>query len=270
MEGCGCMERVQVLVATMDQRDLSLLAKMNLQCGAVVANQAGRNEIIVSGDKKMITTDTRGVGLNRNIALLAADADIVVFADDDVTYYDGLEENIRNAFRQNPKADVMIFGMDMVKDGQVSEKRRLKNGKLHVWQSMRFGTYRIAARRRALLRCNIMFNQNFGGGCPFSSGEDSLFLKACFNNGLRVYGSEYVLGTCAKDSSSWFTGYHEKYFYDKGVLMRYLFPRIPRVMALYFAIRFKRKSELTVKQRVKWMLKGANNGKTFQPFTTEK
>ena len=264
------MERLQVLVATMHQQDLSLFDKMNLQCDAVIANQAGRNEIIVSEGRKMITTATRGVGLNRNIALLAADADIVLFADDDVVYYDGLEENVLKAFRENPKADVMIFGMDMMKNGQVHEKRHLKNGRLRVWKSMRFGTYRIAARRQALLRCAIMFNQNFGGGCPFSSGEDSLFLKACFDRGLRVFGNEYVLGTCAKDSSSWFTGYHEKYFYDKGVLMYYLFPRIPRLMALYFAIHFKRKSDLTMMHRVKWMLRGARNGKSLQPYMTEK
>lgn len=260
------MTRLQVLVATMHQKDLSIAEKMNIRCGAVIANQADQNHILVEGDLKMITTTTRGVGLNRNIALLAADADILLFADDDVVYHEDMAQSVIAAFQENPQADVLVFGMDIIKNGRVIERRRGKNRRLHVFNSMRFGTYRIAARRKALLRANIMFNQNFGGGCPFSSGEDSLFLKACFDRGLKVYAHEYVLGTCAKDTSTWFVGCDEKYFYDKGVLMRYLFPRLPHVMALYFAIRFKRTTEIKVGQRIRLMQEGVCGGKYMLPY----
>ena len=260
------MKALQVLVATMHQRDLSIAEKMNIHCDAVIANQADRNEILVTEQLKMITTTTRGVGLNRNIALLTANADILLFADDDVVYYDDMPQAVMAAFRDNPKADVIIFGMDITKNGQITERRRLKNGKLHVWNSMRFGTYRIAVRRSGILRNGIMFNQYFGGGCPFSSGEDSLFLKACFDAGLKVYANEYVLGTCAKDTSTWFVGHNEKYFYDKGVLLRYLFPRCHRLMALYFGVHFKRQTELNAMRRVKLMLSGIKGGKTLTTY----
>ena len=260
------MSALQVLVATMNHQDTSLARKMNVTCDAIIANQADRNEVVDDGAVRMITTDTKGVGLNRNIALLAATADIVLFADDDVVYYNGMEKAVIQAFQDQPNADVIIFGMDITRGAIITERRHLNNRRLWVWNSMRFGTYRIAARRSSLLRENILFNQNFGGGCPFSSGEDSLFLKACFDKGLKVYGSEYVLGSCAKDSSTWFDGYHEKYFYDKGVLMRYLFPRIPRLMALYFAIRFKRETQLSPYKRVKLMLTGVREAKYMRPF----
>ena len=260
------MDRLQVLVATMHQKDLSIAEKMNIRCGAVFANQADWNQILVEGDHKMITTTTRGVGLNRNIALLASDGDILLFADDDVVYYDDMPQQVLAAFRENPQADVLVFGMDMLKNGVVFDRRRLKNHRLRVFNAMRFGTYRIAIRRKALLRANVLFNQNFGGGCPFSSGEDSLFLKACFDRGLKVYAHEYVLGTCAKDTSTWFVGHNEKYFYDKGVLMRYLFPRIPRLMAVYFGVRFKRDTELSIKRRVQLMLLGVRGGKNMEPY----
>lgn len=263
------MARLQVLVATMHQKDLSIAEKMNIRCGAVIANQADRNEILVENDVKMITTTTRGVGLNRNIALLAADGDILLFADDDVVYKDDMPQAVLSAFQENPQADALIFGLDMMKNGCVYEKRHLKNRRLHVFNAMRFGTVRIAVRRESLLRANIQFHQKFGGGSPFSSGEDSLFLKACFDRGLRVYAHEYVLGTCAKDTSTWFTGYGEKYFYDKGVLMRHLFPRMPHVMALYFGIRFKRETVLSAAQRVRLMLEGVRGGRTMRPYQKE-
>lgn len=264
------MKNIQVLVAAMHQTDTSLADKMNIDCPVIIANQADREEIVEleteKGRVKMITTKTRGVGLNRNIALMAADADILLFADDDMLYYDGLADGVLSAFERVPQADVMVFGIDIVRDGVVTEKRRCKNTRLHVWNSMKYGTVRFAVRRRSIVEKNITFNQCFGGGCPFSAGEDSLFLKACFDSGLKVYSCDYVLGSCSKDSSTWFVGYNEKYFYDKGVLMRNLFPRTSYLMALYFGIRFKRETKLGVLARLKYMFAGVRGGKRMIPY----
>lgn len=264
------MERLQVLVATMGQRDLSLAEKMNMDCAAILANQADREDVQVQlrpcGQVKMITTQTRGVGVNRNIALQASEGELLLLADDDVVYYDGLTAEVTRAFDENPKADVLIFGMDIVKNGQVVSKRRPPVKRLRVFNSLRYGTYTIALRREALLRANLSFHRCFGGGCRYSAGEDSLFLKSCFDKGLKVYGSSYVLGTCCKDSSSWFTSYNEKYFYDKGALVRHLFPRCPWLMAPYFAIRFKRETSVGVWQRLKLVFAGVRGGKKLLPY----
>lgn len=262
--------KLQVLVAAMQQKDLSLAEKMNTRCSTVIANQADRDEILQEnteyGEVKMITTPTRGVGLNRNIALLAASAEIVLLADDDVVYNEDMPQVVIDAFVQNPKADVIVFGMDIVKNGVVTERRNGGKHRLHVWNSMRFGTYRIAARRKALLQKNILFHQCFGGGCPFSSGEDSLFLKACFDAGLKVYSHPYILGTCCKDTSSWFVGCNEKYFYDKGVLVRHLFPRSAYIMALYFGSRVKRETDIGLMKRLRLVYAGVRGGKKMIPY----
>ena len=264
------MGQLQVLVATMNQGDFSIVEKMNIACDVVIANQADREVIeerVVDGCRhKMITTKTRGVGLNRNIGLLSAEAEYILFSDDDVVYCDGMQNEVIKAFEENPQADLLIFGMDIVKNGVVTEKRHLKSKRLHLWNAMRFGTYTIAARRSAILRGNITFHQLFGGGCMYSAGEDTLFLKSCFDQGLRVYSHEYVLGTCCKDTSSWFTGYGEKYFYDKGVLVRHLFPRMHYLMAFYFALHFKRETKLSALQRLKLVLKGVRQGMDMKPY----
>lgn len=264
------MGNLQVLVVTMNQGDFSLAERMNLRCDAVIANQADREEIMSRktdhGALKMITTKTKGVGLNRNIALLASDAEFVLFADDDVVYNDDMPDAVVNAFRDNPRADVLIFGVDITHGGKVTEQRHLKKKRLHIWNALRYGTYRIAIRRAAVLKNNLSFHQCFGGGCMYSSGEDSLFIKSCFDCGLRVYTHDYVLGTCAKDTSTWFVGFNEKYFYDKGALVRCLFPCIPYLMAPYFAIRFKRETNISVFKRLKLVFMGVRGGKTLCPY----
>ena len=58
------MEKLQVLVATMHQKDLSLAEKMNMDCAVLFANQADREEVQTMerpcGRVKTITTKTRG------------------------------------------------------------------------------------------------------------------------------------------------------------------------------------------------------------------
>ena len=265
------MEKLQVLVATMHRQDFSVGETMNIRCDAVFANQADREETVNCrnrwGDWKMVTTSTRGVGLNRNLALLAADGDILLLADDDVVYNDDMPQQVTKAFQENPQADVLIFSMDILKNGKVTEKRHLQHKRRRVWDSMRFGTYTMAIRRKALLRGNIAFHQCFGGGCMYSAGEDSVFLKNCFDRGLKVYSHPYVLGTCCKDTSSWFVGYNEKYFYDKGALMAHLFPRIPHLMGIYFGVRFKRETDVPAWKRVRLIFRGIQGGKNLKPYT---
>ncbi len=264
------MSRLQVLLATMDQQDLSIAERMNITCDAVIADQTDHDAVQVqhtpTGTWKMICTPTRGVGLNRNIALLAAEGELLLFSDDDVVYNDGMAQAVEAAFDENPKADVLIFGMDMVKDGVVTERRHLKKKRLHLWNALRYGTYTVAIRRSAVLRGGLSFHQCFGGGCMYSAGEDSLFIRSCFQRGLKVYSHDYVLGTCCKDNSSWFTAYDEKYFYDKGVLVRYLFPRNWWGMGLYFGIRFKRKTDVGMLRRIRLIYTGIRGGKTLQPY----
>ena len=70
---------VQVLIATTDQHDYSLIDKMNIQSDAIVSNQCNRNEIVefqYKGQRvKYLNFMERGVGLNRNHSLKRADAE---------------------------------------------------------------------------------------------------------------------------------------------------------------------------------------------------
>ena len=266
------MNDIQVLVATMHQTDFSLGEIMNITCDAVFANQANTDamQIQTANNRtwKMITTNTRGVGLNRNIALLASNAEIILFADDDMTYYEGTFEKVKSAFSEWTDADVIIFSVDLIKNGQIFEKRRVPHKKMHVWNTLKYGTYAIAAKRKSILKKNISFSQFFGGGTIYGSGEDSLFLNECFDKKLNVYSYDYVIGACSKDVSSWFKGYDEKYFFDKGALYGYLFPKLKYLMILYFSLKFN-KSELDVSKRLKLMFAGMNAGINLIPYKQE-
>lgn len=265
------MMRLSVLCTTTDQNDLSKFKTMNICSDVIFANQCGRNETVTTsleGHKvTLLSTATRGVGLNRNLALMAADSEIVLFADDDMTYYDGYAEAVVRAFDELPKADLLAFSVDFVKNGQIIKKRHNPVKRLHFWNSMKHGACVLAARRSALMQARVCFSPLFGGGCIYSSGEDSLYLLDCLRRGLRLYSHSYVLGACSKDSSSWFTGYHEKYFYDKGAWIAAAFPRAKHLMKLYFLLTQKKSTDLSAGEMLRQMNRGIRAYRTLRPYT---
>lgn len=236
------MERVQVLVAAVEQNAAQLPREMHLQTGAIVCNQGnfGAETVQHFGAEMVQWYDflAQGVGRNRNEALRRAEADIVLFADQDLTYADGYEKIVREAFRALPQADIIIFDLTYPEGGRkpITKIRRL--GKLGC---MRFGAARVGARLAALREKNISFSLDFGGGTKYGSGEDSLFFRDCLRSGLRIYAYPAVIGHLRPGPSSWFTGYNEKYFFDKGVLWSQLFPHFGWAYGLAHCLKHRKR-----------------------------
>lgn len=257
---------LEVLVAAMGQEDCSLAEKMNITTAAVIANQCDRWDYEEQNGVRMLSTATRGVGINRNFALQLSKADILLFADDDVAYYDGALEGVVAAFEQLPDADVIFFGLDMTRDGKVFDKRRNKVRRVHIWNALRYGTARMAVRRSAVMEKRLSFTTLFGGGCKYGSGEDTVFIADCIRAGLRAYSHDLVLGTCAKDSSSWFAGYNEKYFYDRGAMVACVFPRLKHLMKYHFARKLTKKQGVPMKKVLRYMNMGIKGYKTLKGY----
>ncbi|MBR6832663.1 MAG: glycosyltransferase [Fibrobacter sp.] len=244
----------------MHQKDLSLLKTMNVHSNFILANQSDENTYIeksIDGfSVKMISTTTRGVGLNRNIALSRATKDVLLFADDDTVFENDLEEKVVGAFEKNPMADVILFGMRYVKDGVEVKRVVNQNKEIPFYKSFKYGAVNMAVRRSALLRKNLSFSQLFGGGCIYSHGEDSNFIIDCFNRKLRVFTNSYVVGCTDSTQSSWFRGFSEKYFYDAGALARSMFGLFSYPYMLYMALRTKKRSNLSFVKKMKMLYAG--------------
>lgn len=262
---------LEVLVATVGQTDCSLAEKMNITVPAVIANQCGKwsYDEGAAGNIRMLSTDTKGVGINRNLALQMAQGDILLFADDDVTYYEDGLQGVIDAFRELPDADIIFFAMDYTRNGEIFDRRRHKTKRLHIYNSLRYGAARMAIRRRALESKSLSFTTLFGGGCQYGSGEDTVFIVGAFRAGLRVYSHSHILGSCAKDCSSWFYGYSEKFFYDRGAMIACAFPKTKHLMKWYFAAKLSKKSKTPLKTVLHQMNRGIRGFLNLAPYGAE-
>ena len=231
--------RVQVLVAAMHQHDHSLLGKMNLRSDAIIANQCDHNsveEFQWNGHSiKYLNFAERGVGLNRNNALMRADGDICLFADDDMRYCDDYVSVVTKAFADHPDADVLIFNLiEKEQTRQIVEKF----GRVRWYNFLRYGTARVAVRNGAIQGNGIYFNQCFGGGTPHCHGEDNLFLATCLQKGLKMYAvPAYIAELTDERPSSWNTGYDEKYLRDQGALYKTLSRKWWKLLCLQDLVR---------------------------------
>ncbi len=262
------MSKFEILCVTMHQKDFSKLEEMNVHADIVYANQCDRTayeELEFDGHTaKMISTETRGVGKNRNLALIYASADVCLLADDDVRYNDDVEERVLAEFEAHPDADIMIFFFESDdptrKQPQYAETKRWRSPR-HPW-----GAIRIAFRLDSVKKANLWCTTLFGGGCTFPSGEDSLWLKAARKAGLRFYVSKETIGKVSYATSTWFTGYDEKYFYGIGACYAAMNSKTTFAKFLYTLLRTRGDGNMTAAEKLKFMKYGKDGYKKMLSF----
>lgn len=235
--------KVQVLLATMYQTNHGLIEKMNITTEAIVCNQCNYNgfEEFTHDDNKILwySFNERGVGLNRNNALMRATGEICLFADDDMVYVDNYAAIINKAFSDYPSADIIVFNLT---EPLVTRKLIKKAGRVSRFNFLRYGTARIAVRMSSIRNNGIYFNQCFGGGTEHCHGEDSLFLSSCLDKGLKIYACpEYIAELTVERESSWNKGYDDKYLCDQGSLYRTISRHWWKLLCFQDAVR-RRKS----------------------------
>lgn len=257
--------RLQTLVSCVKQNMDTIAETMNLDSDAIVINQCDENAYTEYDYKGNLiccySFKERGVGLSRNNALLRADSDIVLFSDEDIRYNDGYAEIVLKEFEKHPGADMILFNFDVIEERATYHTNA--EHKVTRLNCGRYPTYSFAIRREKLHKANITFSLLFGGGAKYSNGEDSLFIRECISKGLKAIAVPVTLGKEEPRPSTWFHGYTEKFFYDRGVLYKPLYGPFAKILALRFLLKNKgqffadKSQEVTDwKQAYKLMKKG--------------
>lgn len=257
--------RLQVLAAAVNKEAEELVKSMNINTDAIIVNQCDGcryEEFEYKGKQvRVFSMAERGVGLSRNTALLHADSDIVLFSDEDICFYDDYEKKILNAFKENPDADLITFNLKV-------DKRRAtyynnKTRRIRWYNYGRYPTYSVAVNLESVRKCNVGFSLLFGGGARYSNGEDSLFLHDCLKKGMHLYTSTEEIGEEIYRESTWFKGYNEKFFVDRGVLYHHLYGKMAKTFSLRFLYAHRREmcSEIPLKDAYGMMKKGIREGR---------
>ena len=246
------MMKIVVAVTTMHQDDLSLYIKMNLQTDAIIANQCDCNSIDIGCFNEnsvcMVSTPTRGLSRNRNIALthLPQNTDIVIFSDDDLIFNDNYEKTIIDEFKKHPFAEAIKFNIHDLSDRKISMKRITKFEKATRKNMSSSGVCALAIKQNSLIKYNLRFNELFGSGTINYCGEDTIFIQEMINKKVKLYRSPIDVAGIFQKESSWFEGYNHRYFSICGKVLATCYPFVCKFLAVRSALKFSRNKKCKI------------------------
>ncbi|MDT2802003.1 glycosyltransferase family A protein [Vagococcus lutrae] len=233
--------KIDTLVSTMNTPNpLNLINRMKIESDVIMINQTNYNSYKAYNIKKNIyrvySFDEIGVGLSRNSALMRSFADICIMADDDMVYREGYLDEIKKAYKQNPNADMIVFNVNIYESNNIRQTVK-KSKRVRWYNCLRYGTVTFTFKRESILKINNSFSLLFGGGAKYGSGEDSLFIWNAINKGLKVYAVNKTIADVYNNNSTWFEGYNEKFYKDKGALFAALNSRYYWIFNLQYVMR---------------------------------
>lgn len=264
--------RLEILISAVNKEASDLPKAVNIQSDAVIVDQMIGHEgtdadssFEYDGYKvKVCRRFEKGVGLSRNTAFEHSEAEIIQFADDDIVYDDGYVDKVLAEFDAHPEVDMLLFN---VKAQEGRETYWNEDYAKVTWKNYgRYPAYAIIARRKALVDSGVKYSLLFGGGAPYMNGEDSLFLHDCLKAGLNLYRTTVAIGHEKKGTSTWFEGYTEKFFFDRGVLYHFLYGKMAGVLGFRFL--FKNRNTMCAQMGLLrcfgLLCKGVRHGKTLK------
>lgn len=248
--------KLEVLLSTMNLSKKEL-KQMNINSLCTVINQCKNNNYEKYRNFKIYSYDEIGLSNSRNRGLEKVENDIILLCDDDVIYCEEYEKIIIEEFNNNKNADIIIFNIDSP-NRKIKENR--KNKRLHFYNILRYSSQRIAFKKNSIDKYNIKFNNLFGAGAIYSSGEDTLFLVDALKHNLKIYSSVKNIGVVNHIKSTWFNGYNDKYFFDKGALFTAISSKYKLFLILQYLIRHNEVlKEIKFNKAFKLMLNGSKD-----------
>lgn len=238
------MDSVQVLISCMYQ-NINILNESNLSHDVVVINQCDCSEekgYKFNDNIQWVDSPERGLSRSRNRAIVLASSDICIISDDDEWFIDGVHTRVATVYSENPDADLIIFDIK-------NHRNKLKQYShyLSMIELFHVSSVRITFKRKSILHKGILFDINMGSGTGNGGGEEVDFLLRCYKKGLKILYYPLAIASLKKSESKWFSGYNEKFFYQRGTSTRHMLGLPLSVLyAFYYAYSHKHEYEQNI------------------------
>jgi len=231
--------KLEILISTMDskfqKRDITPPAPY-----LVIDQLTNKNE--------------RGLAKSRNMAIELSSSDICLISDDDLEYLDNLQDDILKSFNNNLDIDIITF---CIKTPDNKPYKKYKDSQfLHTKKTiMRVSSVEIAFRKDSIKKANLKFDEKFGLGSTFPTGEEIIFLSDAIDKGLKIlYIPIYIVVHPIESSGK---NYENKSLIEaKGAMFYRLFGTLGYGVSALFAFKKYKKSPFLLIEFHKLMLNG--------------
>jgi len=211
-------------------------------------------------DFRVLIHKSRGIAVNRNFAIDAASASIVVMSDDDVSFVAEELKNVIDVFRDRPDMDLATMryhssGFEKAYSSREFDLRKPEKGYFVSCIELVF--------RLSSIKGKIRFNEHFGFGTDFYGGEEGIFLHDALQAGLNCRYIPCYL--CRHDGSS--TGDRDglkpAMIETKGVQFLIYFPFSWPLRMLVHAFRYAGE-HISFTSYIRHWIRGVNKGRKLK------
>ncbi len=225
--------KLDILLSCMNRSDAQILEDSAITGSAVVVNQCGHDGVREMGKVRWVDSSATGLTRSRNLAMQLSDADVCLLCDDDERFVPDYEAKILSAYESCPQADVIIFKMVGRKPSFRDKVMRLR-----FPLTLKVSSWQISFRREKLLQSGVRFDELLGAGSGNGAEEELKFLTDCEKAGLQIWYVPTEIASVAQTDSTWFRGFTDRFFYDRGVTTRYILGLpMAAVYAVYYVVR---------------------------------
>ena len=129
---------------------------------------------------------------------------------------------------------------------------------------MKVSSWQISFRKKSLTEKKIAFDELLGAGTGNGAEEELRFLLDCEKAGLKIYYVPIEIASVGQEESTWFTGYTEQFFYNRGATTRYILGSVLSFLyAVYYVLRKKNlyNKDITTARALRATLRGIKENK---------
>lgn len=258
IQGAEKLAKTEILLSCMFLSDSKeMIKRSHITSDTVIINQCDeenyKEENICNALLRTFSVTDRGLTKSRNLAISKSQADICIICDDDEIFNDGYEKAVSSAYDALPDVDIIIF--DMV-DRPLKWGNSIK--RLGYIDLMSVSSWQITFRREKLLASGVLFDENMGAGSGNGAEEEFRFLTQCRKAKLRIYHYPFRLASVAQTQSTWFKGFDEEFFVNRGNTTRYIMglPLSVLYAAYYAFAKRKQLSGMSMLRAFSYTVKG--------------
>ena len=201
-------QRLGVLIATIDEK-IDRVVRSSLpqlsKCDVVISHQITDDSAYAPGSftgahVSYVPVHSKGLAKNRNNSLTHAHSGINLFTDDDVEYIPDFEARILEAYTTHAGADIITFRVERGHSTDTSGKDHFTHDK---WTIRAVPSIGITFKGDAIKQSGVTFDERFGIGATYISGEENIFLKDCLDAGLTLVHVDVPVVRHTHLSSAW-------------------------------------------------------------------
>ena len=189
---------LEVLISTMNRTSLSFLSNIfpDNSCSnykILIVNQTTRNALLKSNDSniRVINSFDKGLARSRNLAIKNATCELCLFADDDISYVQGFDVIVKEAFARYQYANIITYKMVNYKGELFTHYPNIIRHNKKTVSSV--NSVVISFRRKQVIDNKVFFNVNFGLGSTFETADEYVFLRSALKKRFKVFFEGKVL-----------------------------------------------------------------------------